>query len=524
MRRLLRFLPLAVLVSVVTASFWHVLSRHRADQDRDVVTLRVGHWLLQSGMREAFDAAAADYMRLHPGVVVQQNPVPIRTWPAWLRTQLVGGTAPDITGLLSANEELATRHFLPLTDFVSAPNPYNAGTPLEGVPWIDTYVDGMAAMRNLTATSGEIHGANLQINTLRLFYNKRLLRQITGSDEAPADYAALRTLGTQVERHNRERGTRLVPIASCGPYSQYLFDRLLPSQTQKLAVALSPTRNFTLPAVEFASLMAEGRLGFSRTPELRASLSLLRDVSVLMTPGYDSRQRDDALFEFLQQNAVMICAGSWDYGVFARDGGFPVGIMPVVLPATDDPEYGRFVLGLPSEATGTSEATLGIARTSRHPELALDFLRFLTSYDVAKRFTEMSMRISAIAEVPPPPDAPGLAPRLHGEINGFAPDLNGFGGGNANLVFRRNLHLLLSPKGGVDDFAAKLDADLPRALARDLAVHSGRVRRDIRRLDAHLGFLLTMETAQPSAPSWTRILETRHARQLELHTYSPASP
>ncbi|MDF3055805.1 MAG: sugar transporter substrate-binding protein [Rariglobus sp.] len=522
MKRFRNLIAAAVLLGAFAFSFWHVLSHRRAENAPGRVTIRLGHWLLHSGMREAFDAAAADYMRLHPNVVVEQIPVPIRAWPSWLRTQLIGGTAPDITGMLGANEELATRYFLPLSDRVAAPNPYNAGTPLEGVPWIDTFVDGLAAMRTITPTSGDIHGANLQINTQRLFYNKDLLKEITGTDRPPADYAALRVLQDQVTRYNQAHGRRLVPIASCGPYAQHLCERLLPSQTQKLAMELSPSRNFLVPPVEFARLVLDGRCSFQTTPELNASLRLLRDVSSLMTPGYESRQRDEALFDFLQAKAVMIYAGSWDYGVFERDGDFPVGIMPMILPSADDPDYGRFILGLASESTGSHEAALGIVRTSKHPEIALDFLHFLTSRDVAQKFSDLSLRMSAIAEVAPPASAPGLAPRLEGEIAGFMPDLNNFGGTNANMLFRRNLHLLTGPTGSVEAFAARLDAEFPRAVRQDLGIHITRVRRDVQRLDAHLGLLLT-QPGTDRQQTWTRLMETRHARQSEYFIYHPLS-
>ena len=520
MIRLRNLIAAFILLGAFAFSAWQVLGHRRAESAPGKVNIRIGHWLLHAGMRESFDEAIAEYTRLHPDVSIEQIPVPIRTWPAWMRTQLIGGTAPDITGMLGADEETATRHFLPLTDHVAAPNPYNTGTPLEGVPWADTFVDGMAAMRNLTPTSGEIHGVNLQVNTLRLYYNKHLLREVTGTDKPPADYAALRRLEEQVALHNARRKHHLVPIASCGPYAQYLFDRLLPSQTQRLAMELSPARNFSVPATELARLVLDGRLSYRNTPELRASLNLLRDVTVLMSRGYNARQRDDALFDFLQQRAVMICAGSWDYAVFERDGHFPVGILPVVLPSPDDPDYGRFTLGLPSEANGSPEATLGIARTSKHPAVALDFLHFLTSRGVAQKFSDLSLRMSAVAEVNPPARAAGLAPRLDGEINGFMPDFNNFGGGNTKLIFQRNLHLLTSPTGGTDAFATLLDTEFPRALRRDLSLHTDRVRRDVQRLDAHLGLLLTQPEADRQS-AWTRLMETRHMRQVEYHTYRP---
>lgn len=523
MHQLRNLVAFVVLIGAFAYSAWHVLSHRRIATAADQVTVRIGHWLLQAGMRESFDEAATAYMRLHPNVTIEQIPVPIRAWPSWLRTQIVGGTAPDLTGMLGVNEEFATRHFLPLTDHIGAPNPYNVGTPLEGVPWADTYVDGMTAMRLLTPTSGDIHGANLQLNTLRLYYNKLLLKAVTGSAIPPADYASLRALEDQVARYNARTGSLLTPIAACGPYAQYLFEQLLPSQTQKLAIALSPSWNFQLPVVELARLASEGEISFTRTPELSSSLRLLRDVGSLMTIGYESRQRDDALFDFLQQKAVMIYAGSWDYGVFVREGDFPVGVTRLPLPSPDDPEYGEFVLGSSSEANGSPEATFGIYRGSKHPDIALDFLHFLTSHAVARKFSDMSLRMSAIVEVPPPASAPELAPQLEGEIAGFMPDFNYYGGNNANMVFKRNLHLLLGPTGSAEAFAAKLDDDIPRALRQDSSIQATRIKRDIQHLDARLGLLLTQPKGDRDQ-SWTRVLETRHARQNEYLLYFQPSP
>ncbi|CAM3086317.1 ABC transporter substrate-binding protein [Rariglobus hedericola] len=520
MNRFRNLIAVVVLLGAFAYSAWHVLTHRRTENASGKITIRVGHWLLHAGMREAFDEAAAEYSKLHPDVSIEQIPVPIRAWPSWMRTQLIGGTAPDITGMLGANEDIAVRYFIPLTDELRPPNPYNAGTSLAGVPWVNTFVDGMTAMRNLTPTSGDIHSVNLQINTLRLYYNKPLLKEITGSDEPPADYATLRKLEGQVARYNEKNGRRLVPIASCGPYSQYLFERLLPSQTQQLSIDLSPSRNFAIQPVELARLVLAGKLSYRNTPELHSSINLLHDVGALMSPGYASRQRDDALFDFLQSKAVMICAGSWDYAVFERDGDFPVGIMPVVLPAKDDPEYGRFVLGLASEANGTPEATLGVVRSSKHPEVALDFLRFLTSRGIAQKFSDLSLRTSAIADVVPPAQAAALAPRLEGAINGFTPDFNYFGGSNANRIFKNNLYRLDGPNGSTEDFVTTLDAELPKALKQDAGIHLTRVHRDIQRLDAHLGLLLTQPEAEREQ-TWTRLMETRHARQNEYLVYLP---
>ena len=71
-------LGLALAFAFFAASVWHVFSaaRPRAEQG-GAVTLRIGHWLMHAGMREAFDEAAREYERLHPDVKVEQIAVPL---------------------------------------------------------------------------------------------------------------------------------------------------------------------------------------------------------------------------------------------------------------------------------------------------------------------------------------------------------------------------------------------------------------------------------------------------------------
>ncbi len=515
-----RFFAFALLTLVFAGSVWHVLSHRRASAGPDTIELYLGHWLMHTGMREAFDAAIAGYQQLHPQVVIKQIPVPVRSYEAWVRTQLIGGTAPDITGILRMNEELISRYYLPLTPYLDRPNPYNAGTPLEGVPWRDTFVDGLTAMRNLTPTSSEICGISLQINTQRIYYNKELLQAITGGTTPPADFAGLAEFGRQVAAYNERTGRQLVPIAGSGPYAQYLFDFLLPSQTQRLTLEESPNRNLRVLPVELTSLMLEGRLDYD-TPGLRRSLELLRDMSLLLTPGYQQLQRDDAIFAYLQQNAVMLYAGSWDYAVLLRDGRFTTGIVSLPMPVPEDPVYGPLTLGPVSEAAGNPEAMLGVIRSSRHPEVALDFLHYLSSQPVAAEFAQISHRISSVVGTPPPSDGDQLAPRLEGALPGFTVDFRWFSAGNASNLFQRHRHLALGPRGDVETFAARLNAEMPRYLRQDMAWHLQQIRRDAQRLDGTMAFYYTLPEDDPRREAWTRLVETQHQRQLENLHYRP---
>jgi ABC-type glycerol-3-phosphate transport system substrate-binding protein len=507
-----------ILLSVFAGSAWHVFNRQQRLTKPDLIEIQLGHWLLHTGMREAFDSAITGYQQLHPNVRITQIPVPVRSYAAWSRTQLVGGTAPDITGMLTLNEELISRYYLPLTPWLDQPNPYNAGTELAHVAWRETFIDGLSAMRNLTPTSGEVCGVTLQLNSLRLFYNEGLLRKLTGSAAPPADFAALMQIGRQVAAYNTRTGSRLVTIAGCGPYARQLFNVLLPSQTQRLTPAVSPNRNLRVTPLELAALILDGKVDYD-TPELRHSLELMHDVSTLLTPGYTQQQRDEAIAAYLSQNALMLFAGSWDYAILAQAGAFTTGMVPFPLPAANDPVYGQFVLGPVSEATGYPEAMLGIIRHSEHPEVALDFLHYLTSRAVATEFSRISHRISSIVGTPPPPDGAQLSPRLQGELPGFTVDFGWFGADHSSNFFQRHIYTAIGPQADVPAFAAKLNAELPRYLRQDIAWQLTREQRDIRQLDALVAFQLTLPEGDQSRSEWTRHAEVQHLRQLDILHY-----
>lgn len=509
-------LGLLVVALGFIASAVHVLRGPAATAPTDKTVLRIGHWLMHAGMREAFDEAARRYELEHPDVHIEQIVVPIRSYPAWTRTQLVGGTAPDITGLHTVDSQMMARYFVPLNDALAQPNPYHVGTPLEGQPWRETFADGLDSIRALTPATGDIAGIALQINTRRLYTNLDLLQRITGQTTPPRTYEEFQALGAQVEAYNRERpaATGITTIAMCGPYFGYLRESLLPSQTQKLAERVSPMRNLKVDAHEEALLILDGTLD-PRLPDYQSSFDLLRDVSSMMPPGFEQFQRDDALFMFLQGRAVTFIAGSWDYGVLVRDGPFPVAVTRVPIPDTDDPTYGRFTLGPPSEAAAGHEAAMGIVRHSKNQALALDFLRFLTKPEIAQMFSDYSHRVSAVIGVKPPEGAEELAPQLEGATGGLHLDALYLGARHTMGLFARKSHLITGTNSSVEAFTTAIEQELPDNLRADLGSFARTDRQEVERADALIGLRWT----RPGGPDahWRQTIESQNFREVRIH-------
>ena len=176
--------------------------------------------------------AAAEYQKLHPNVRIIQEAIPESTYGQWMSTQLMGGTAPDIVQAGMVEAPLMTaffiRYLLPLSSYVTQPNPYNAGTDLEGVPLFLTFKDGMR--RSFIDETQEFMTIPLALVSLRLFYNKSLLKKLTGLDEMPKDFRTFLKVCEKIRSQKQPNGQPYVAIAG----SRYHFIRWEDSMAKPL--------------------------------------------------------------------------------------------------------------------------------------------------------------------------------------------------------------------------------------------------------------------------------------------------
>ena len=212
-----RHFPLLVVAIVYFWSMGSILAYRQAQVPAGTdVVLRIGHWQLEPGVREAFNRMADAYRVQHPRVTIVQDAIPEGTYGQWMTTQLMGGTAPDIieVGMLNYNIILGyhSRYFVPLTTYVNQPNPYNAGTALEGMPWRKTYKDAMRG--SYVEELQEYMTVTLAQFGCRIFYNRDLLKRLTGLDAPPHDYRGFLAVCEKIKSQHDARGRPYTPITS----------------------------------------------------------------------------------------------------------------------------------------------------------------------------------------------------------------------------------------------------------------------------------------------------------------------
>ncbi|MDR1191666.1 MAG: extracellular solute-binding protein [Verrucomicrobiales bacterium] len=476
-------------------ALWNVAFRTVRELEPGVVTIRFAHWQLEGGLRSTFDILSREYEKICAArglkVRVEQQAIPERVFPNWLVTQLVGGKAPQIIAIDNITSgsgmspkgmttDRIARYFEAISARVHEPNPYNIGTPLEGVPWCDTFVDGMS--RSYDSNLLDYYSVPLSMYTFRLFYNKPLYREIFGDAPPPTEYREFLKACATITAYGRARGLNLVPIAGSKYNAPMLTDYFAGTQTQKLGRRLN--RFNTLVSNDSEVMLAYLRGEWNvRSPEITASLRLLQSINRNFQPGFQQVDRDSATFYFVQERCVFVSAGSWDNTSLRIQAPFDLGVCHIPVPAVSDPDYGRFMYGPPTEAANGTALAFGLVRGAARSDLALDFLHYLSSYHGNALFSKHSGWLPSVIKVPVDETLEVFEPVIDGYPNAF-----GLGMGTETSRLRDNDYYLLqafpdSPQKFQDVFERN---GYGKACIGDLTSWQTRVLRIVTRQDTLL--------------------------------------
>ena len=306
-------------------------------------------------------------------------------------------------------------------------------------------------------------GVSTTILTFRAYYNAAMMRKIRGSPEPPATFDELMDLLEAVDRYNEGAEERVIAFAGSKANAPALLDLAFGNQTQKLKTNLEPTNELQVTGadVEVAYLNEQWDLD---NPEIRSGLEIIKALADRMSPGFLQLHRDDGLFQFIQERALMVVSGSYDAQSIRLQAPFEVAAFRIPLPEPGHPRYGRHVLGEQSEATVGAQSVFSIYVGSKHLPEALDFLRFLGSQEGNRIFSRRSGWLPAVSGIEPPVDLKIFLPADEGYPSGFTLSM----GPNLRQLYQTNLHQLLGPDGGVDRFLTAIEPQFDEGVRADL--------------------------------------------------------
>lgn len=468
-------------------SAWWLLTRGGlADSGRTKV--RIAHWQIEVGPPDGLAAVIKRYHELRPDVEVEQVFVPGRIYRQWLRTNLVGGTGADLIEygfFLPGMRDVPVRYFEPITGLMEEPNPYNRGTPLEGVPWRQTFRDALFGEQLYSPEIGQVYSVTLCQVTMRLFCNERLLREIVGDDPAfrmPRNLDEFRQLAERTREFSRRTGRTVYPLAGAKLNAEWLLEFMLSTMLMNVNMELDRGAQMALYQRDFEMGYLQGRWNYGR-PDVQAALGVVRELTAMMRPGFIQLERDDAVREFMNGHALFVATGTWDASSLIRLADFPVGIHRFPQPDAADPAVGAFHVGRAADGGKLTAMAFYLNKDSPQKEAAIDFMRFMTSVEAGQLFMDHSGWISAIRET----RLPTVLEAARGENDGYAYN-GGYmkTGAESARAFTSNLHRLVGPQGSVDQFVAALEAVMPAAQRADLQAECRNLIEALRPQDTSL--------------------------------------
>jgi ABC-type glycerol-3-phosphate transport system substrate-binding protein len=234
-----------------------------------------------------------------------------------------------------------------------------------------------------------------------------------------------------------------------------------------------------------------------------------------MQTGFLQFDRDEAIFYFSQQRALMLVDGSWDYGSITAQSPFEIGIFPIPLPTVQTPNYGKNTLGPPSEAGQGVAGYFFLTRQCAHPREAIDFLQYLTSVPGNQRFVDRSKWLPSVRNVTPLPETAAFFPRLQGYPSGFhiAPIM--WGSGEMYRLQVANLHILFDPDKGVGQFVSAIRGEFNSVVNADATRLATDANENVRREDS------TLVAALKLAPTLSN-LDSRSSAAWQTQNYQEA--
>ncbi len=350
--------------------------------ESDVKVINFAHWHTEDGVKEGFDAAIKLYeeMKAKQGIKVKviQSIIPSRGYRQWYLTQLVGGNPVDIIQL-AGSPNIQYQYMRHLSAYIGKVNPYNKGTVLEGMPWKDTILDGMKSM--LDKNYSEYFGIKVFVHYDRIFVNLDLLKQITGKDKAPTTISDWFDSCKTIKDYAKKEHKIIIPIVGRGISRKMLwfFHRNYFSQMNGILNDLYG--RYYDADVRPADILKAYREGKVEKNRLYGFVDIMSEMGNYFAEGFNAMDSEQAAYLFYTKKAVFYLDGTWDISPIFKNADFNVAV--IRIPVIDkNYRYYKYFTGDIAEADTDKGSKFGIPKASKNFDLALDFLKFLTSYKI----------------------------------------------------------------------------------------------------------------------------------------------
>ncbi len=338
--------------------------------------------LIPGGIGEPVKEArvlADEWEKTHPGhrVRFQQMIVAGTTEGEWLKTQLIGGIAPEI---VSMNTEVAWQAidkdwFIPLDEYLDRPNPYIPGNER----WLDSF-SNLALTNSKRAPNGKLYCVTMDTVETGVYYNMTLLRGM-GYEKPPETWEEMLSMFGEIQKRRITPMTAQMNLAS--DWGQDIVFEMLYHEILPLLDPVPSKEDvrdyqaYFLDPPEGGFLFTKGFFS-SRDPRWREMNRLVKEWR-----GYWAKELkfSDPLRLFLTGRLAALWDGSWTIRRLAKDPyinfDWTIGYIPTMTRETS-----RYAAGSPATLIGGACTQVHITNSARNNgtlEQCVDLLMFLSA-------------------------------------------------------------------------------------------------------------------------------------------------
>ncbi|MFA6714277.1 MAG: ABC transporter substrate-binding protein [Victivallaceae bacterium] len=367
------------LVSVIAV---YVNSSGEKLLDPSLKTITFAHWNLEDGFREGYDEAIKMFEEYKASqgekVKVIQTTVPWRGYPQWFLTQLIGGEPADILKL-QGTDELYNQYFIPLSPYISQPNPFNKGTPFEKIPWKDTFHDNMKSALN--SKYGEYYGIGAYSSVFRIYVNMELLKNAAGTDKLPQTLSEWFAACEKLKEYGEKTGEPIIPIGVRGfdkATLNYLFVYYFSQMNSDINDNISEACYPYVTSAEILDALKNGKLDYEK---IITAVDIVKKIGRYFGKGFMATDLEQTKFLFFAGRVGFFPEGTWNAYSMVKNAPFKVGIMEFPTVGVNSP-YAKYFAGRTTEQGLGVAGLFGIPKASKNFDLALEFLLFTTSWKI----------------------------------------------------------------------------------------------------------------------------------------------
>ncbi len=347
----------------------------------DTKVITFAHWQLEDGFREGFQAAIADYEKLkaEQGVKVKVNQVavPVRGYPQWFLTQLIGGQPADVIELIGSSD-VHNQYMTALSPYIGRPNPWNKGTPLEKMSWRESFADDMLSA--LDVSYSEFFGVNIFMHTTRVYVNMKLYEEACGTKKLPDTVTEWLIACKQMREYGKQMNRPVIPIGVRG-FDKSTLSQFLSYYNSQLNADFSDfcsPYGYTTATGEILRMINSGELKKER---LLQPVELIVEVGQYFADGFSAIDLEQTKYLFFSGNVGFFIDGTWNAFSMVNNSPFPVEVMHIPMLDKNHP-LGKNSFGRMTELGSGMSGKFGIPKKTKNFDLALDFLQFITSWKI----------------------------------------------------------------------------------------------------------------------------------------------